>query len=148
MNWKSHLAFGFACGAIACYFFFSRDALGVFIFASVSGFCALVPDIDLRKSKFSSITYAVATVAVVAASAWLSQGRGMGQFLFYLALFGGGCLLLDYLLRPTHRGITHSVPFLALVAVAAYAAFGLVAACAVAIGYLSHLAADGALKMK
>jgi membrane-bound metal-dependent hydrolase YbcI (DUF457 family) len=148
MNWKSHLAFGFFCGAAACYLAFSRDVFAVFLFASVSGFCALIPDIDLRKSKFSQLTYALAAFAIIAASVWLAGGRGIGEFFAYLALLALICLLLDWVLRPRHRGITHRLPFLALVGAVAYAAFGLVAACAVAIGYCSHLVADGALKAK
>ena len=68
--------------------------------------------------------------------------------LLYAGAMALALLAFDLLARPRHRGITHSLLFLLVLAAAGYFAFGLFFASALATGYLSHLLADGALKVK
>ncbi|VVC00749.1 LexA-binding, inner membrane-associated putative hydrolase [uncultured archaeon] len=149
MNWKTHLLLGAALGAAVCYFLFTKDALQVALAAVLAGGSALLPDIDIRNSKASKITYLILGGAALVAAAWLSFGSGKGawEFALYLCAIVGGILIVDLLIRPRHRGITHSLVALAVVSVCAYAAAGLLVACAVAVGYFSHLLFDNSVKL-
>ena len=147
LDWKAHLILGVLAGAAVAHFAFGAGGERLLLFCAISGAAALLPDIDLRKSKVSQVAYAAAAAAIVAA-AWLLSGGDWRKMLLYAGAAALGLLAFDLLARPRHRGITHSLLFLALLAAAAYFAFGLFAASALATGYLSHLLADGALKVK
>ena len=145
MDWKAHLFIGVFAGLAIGFFCFGMGTQAI-LFSAVSGAGALLPDIDLRKSKISQIAYAVAAVLIAAFSFLLSDGD-IARMLTYAAAMALGLLALDFLVRPRHRGITHSLLFALALAAAAYFLFGLVAASALLTGYLSHLLADGVLKL-
>lgn len=147
MDWKAHLVFGAAFGAAVCYLAVGSDAPSLALFSGVSGFSALLPDLDLRKSKASKIAYAAIAVALVAAAVWLSGGD-MGKFAAYLAGMGLVLLFADWLVRPRHRGIMHSMLFLAVAAIAVLLLAGWFFAAAFAAGYFSHLVADNSVKIR
>ena len=149
MDWKSHLLFGLLSGAAVALLFYRPSAEAVFPFALISGASALLPDLDMRKSKASKVLAAFVFLAILAASFLLSysSGRGLeGFFLFaalmLLALFG-----LDRLVRPRHRGIMHGLLFLFAVSLALLLIFGGFFAAAFAVGYFSHLLADFCVKL-
>ena len=147
MDWKAHLILGALAGAAVALFAFNSAGEQLFLFCAMSAAAALLPDIDLRKSKISKIAYAIAAAAIAAASWLISRGDGE-KMLLYAGAMALALLAFDLLARPRHRGITHSLLFLLVLAAAGYFAFGLFFASALATGYLSHLLADGALKVK
>jgi len=147
MDWKLHLLLGILFGAAVAHFGFNANAAQIFLFAAIAGVSALVPDIDLRKSKVSRIVYLTGGAAILLVSFMLSGGNWT-RMLLYAAVFAIGFLAFDVLVRPRHRGIVHSYLFLVLVAVAAYFAAGFFFAAAFATGYLSHLLSDGVLKTR
>ena len=143
MNWRAHLFIGVASGAIAAYLL-RFDLFNAIFFCAVSAASSLLPDLDIRNSKASKATYAVALFAILAASYSLSFAKGKGLQEFALAFTAIVLLLLaiDLLFRPRHRGMLHSAPFALAAAAACYVFFGAQLALAFAIGYCSHLAAD------
>jgi len=147
LDWKAHLILGVLAGAAVAHFAFGAGGERLLLFCAISGAAALLPDIDLRKSKVSQVAYAAAAAAVVAV-AWLLSGGDWRKMLLYAGAAALGLLAFDLLARPRHRGITHSLAFMCAVAAAGYLAAGAPAAAAIASGYLSHLLADGALKVK
>ncbi|MFA6907535.1 MAG: metal-dependent hydrolase [Candidatus Micrarchaeia archaeon] len=143
MNWRAHLFIGVACGAAAAYLL-RLGMLDAAFFCAVSAASSLLPDLDIRNSKASKATYAVALLAVLAAAHSLSFAKGGGarEFAIAFAAIGGALLAIDILFRPRHRGVMHSAPFAFAAAVAAYFIFGAPASGAFLLGYCSHLAAD------
>jgi membrane-bound metal-dependent hydrolase YbcI (DUF457 family) len=145
MNWRAHLFLGICTGAVAAYLL-SLPLASSFVFCAASAASSLLPDLDIRNSKASKATYAVAFLAVLAAAYSLSfaKGGGLQSFAVSFLLISGALLALDLLFRPRHRGVMHTAPFAFISAAACYALFGAQIALAFALGYCSHLAADGA----
>ncbi|MCX8198305.1 MAG: metal-dependent hydrolase [Candidatus Micrarchaeota archaeon] len=140
MDWKAHLFLGAVSGGLLAHLFFGFDGIELASYSALSGMCALLPDLDARKSKASSALFwlAMAVAAFLAAAGfpwWQPAAIAMALLAF------------DFALRPRHRGIMHSAAFLAAASILAYFFFGLVAASAFSIGYLSHLLADFCLKI-
>ena len=146
MDWKAHLLFGILLGALAAIFIFHFGPADVAGFCAISGASALLPDLDLRKSKASQITYILAGAALVAAAIYLS-GWNAESAMGYLALLLIAFFAFDFFIRPRHRGVMHGFLFLSIATVLAYAALGGFVASAFLAGYSSHLLADGALKL-
>ncbi|VVC01099.1 LexA-binding, inner membrane-associated putative hydrolase [uncultured archaeon] len=148
MDWKSHLLIGLSSGALAAALVFHAAAQEAFLFAIASGASSLLPDLDMRKSKASSVLSAAVFALIIGAALFLSysQGRGTEGFFLFAALLFLAALALDLLLRPRHRGIMHSLAFLALLSSISLLLFGGFFACAAAVGYFSHLASDFCIK--
>jgi len=144
MNWRAHLFIGVACGAFAAYLL-RLDLLSAAVFCIISSLSSLLPDLDIRNSKASKATYAVALLAVLAAAYTLSFAKGGGISEFALSFAAIACVLivLDVVFRPRHRRMMHTAPFALVASAACFAIFGALAAGAFLIGYCSHLAADG-----
>lgn len=148
MDWKAHLLIGCIFGAVVGASLFGFGVAKLALFCAVSGFCALLPDLDMRKSKSSQLLFAAVSIAALAAI--VSYSEGGKRDVFESALFGAilvaGFLLLDMLIRPKHRGLMHGMLFLAIIGIGAYFALGWFFAVALAIGYVSHLLADMCVK--
>jgi len=144
MNWRAHLFIGVACGAFAAYLL-RLDLISAAVFCIVSSLSSLLPDLDIRNSKASKATYAVAIFAVLAAAYSLSFAKGGGFQDFALSFAAIACVLivLDIVFRPRHRGMMHAAPFALAASAACFVIFGALAAGAFLLGYCSHLAADG-----
>ena len=146
MDWKAHFFLGVLAGLAVAFFGFGIAGGQLAVFCAVAGAGALLPDIDLRKSKVSRLTYGIAAALILLFSLLLSNGDG-ARMLLYAAAMALGLLVLDLLARPRHRGITHGLLFALALAAAGYFLFGLLAASALLAGCLSHLLADGVLKL-
>ena len=143
MNWRAHLFIGVASGATAAYLF-QLALLPALLFTAVSAASSLLPDLDIRNSKASKATYAVALFAILAAaySVSFAKGKGLDEFALAFTAIVLALLALDLLFRPRHRGMLHSAPFALAAAAACYVFFGALASGAFLLGYCSHLAAD------
>jgi len=143
MNWRAHLFIGVSSGAIAAYLL-RLDLPNAIFFCAVSAVSSLLPDLDIRNSKASQATYAVALLCVLAAAYSISfaKGGGIQEFVFSFLAIAGTLLVLDLIFRPRHKGMLHSAPFALAAAVVCYVVFGALAAGAFLLGYCSHLAAD------
>ena len=151
MDWKAHLLVGCIFGAIGGSSVLGLQLPSLLLFCAISGIAALLPDLDLRKSKSSQLLYAAVAIAIVAAAAALSgKGGAMQpvQFAIYALALGVAFLFLDLLLRPRHRGFMHGILFLAAITAGAYFALGQFIALALFLGYASHLLADMCIKVK
>ncbi len=122
------------------------------LLAAACALSALVPDLDHEKSKGSSILFQVlclAAVVLAASVALTSISPGaLINFVLYSLVQLLVLFLLVKVLRPKHRGITHSLLALALFSATVFLisrSFALSAACG--LGYLSHLLADFELKL-
>ena len=145
MNWKAHLFIGAACGFILSAYALRLSAADIAVFTVVTGASALLPDLDLRKSKASQALYLLALGCSLLAAYWLTLGKGLGmvQFAEALALLLLAFLALDWFLRPRHRTVMHSMGAAVALAAACFLVFGWQLALACALGYATHLAADG-----
>lgn len=150
MDWKSHLFIGLLSGAAAAAYIFHAGAQAAFLFTLASGACALLPDLDMRKSKASKMAHAALFILIFAAALLLSYsyGKGLESFFLYAAMLLLAMLVLDLLIRPRHRGIMHSLSFLFAISAVSFFIFGEFFASALAIGYFSHLCADFCIKLK
>lgn len=150
MNYKAHMLFGFLLGAAVSHFLLRLPLPQSAAFALISSVCALLPDLDLRKSKASQFLLFAALFAISAAAYFIASAFSGGLPQFIALLFGLLLLylLLDWLIRPRHRGIMHSIAFAALSSLAAYALFGQFFALAFTVGFISHLALDNSLKIR
>ena len=143
MNYRAHLFIGVASGAVAAYLL-HFDLQNSLFFCAVSALSSLLPDLDIRSSKASQATYAVAMFALLAVAYSLSfaKGGGLGDFAFSFFAISGVLLALDLVFRPRHRGMMHGAPFALAASAACFALFGALASGAFLLGYCSHLAAD------
>ena len=147
MNWRAHLFIGISLGAVSSFLLRLPLLPDALLFCAISGAASLLPDLDIRNSKASKASYAVAFLAVALLSYQNSIAKG-GSLADFASTFAVVCAVLlaaDFLFRPRHRGVMHSVPFAAAAAVACFAAFGLLPSAAFLAGYCSHLLADGML---
>ena len=150
MDWKAHLFFGVLSGAAFAHSFLKLHGPDFAFYVAVCGACALLPDLDMRKSKASKALYALAAAAILmGVFSWASANvKGWQETLLAIFLLGASFLALDFLFRPRHRGFMHGLLFLAAICAIAYALFGWLWASALFIGYLSHLLADFCLKLR
>jgi membrane-bound metal-dependent hydrolase YbcI (DUF457 family) len=146
MNWKFHLIFGAILGALAALFVFHFELPEILRFSAIAGISALLPDLDTRSSKASQVTYVLAGAAILAAALYLSGGVAASA-MAYLAALIAAFFLLDFFLRPPHRGLMHGLVFLSIASLLAYFALGGLVASAFLLGYFSHLLSDGVLKL-
>jgi len=144
LDWKAHVFIGCLFGAVGGSGIFGLDGAKLALFIAISGVAALLPDLDLRKSKFSQLLYVGVAVAILAAAYALSErgARFATEFAAYAIFLTAAALLLDLLFRPRHRGVMHGAPFALAAAIVCYAAFGALPSGAFLLGYCSHLAAD------
>jgi membrane-bound metal-dependent hydrolase YbcI (DUF457 family) len=141
MNAFGHLvagaaAAGLAAGALSLGAPFGWEA------AAVVALGALAPDVDHYKSKLFRLILAGAAFATGALmysrTASLVQGVGAGVLVGILVL----------VLKPRHRGFTHSLACLALFSVVLAGGTGsLPLALLGGAAYASHLAVDGTVKL-
>jgi len=149
MNWKFHMLFGALLGAFAAYFIFNFSGSALILFSLLSAASAILPDLDLRKSKASQMLYCamLAIAILISYQNTLAKGKGIIDFALLAVIVCCVMLALDFLIRPAHRGITHSLLFLAAIFAVAFFLSGLFFASAICIGYASHLISDGHIKM-
>lgn len=146
MNALPHLLLGLAVAAAAAGLFapgieFSLSAVAI---ASLG---ALAPDVDHRKTKlFKAVLLAV--FGCVAAIAFQITMRDYNAVESTVIALGAGitAVALAFLLKPRHRGFTHSLAALALFTLAAYLAMGWESALLGGSAYASHLLADNVIK--
>jgi len=143
MNWRAHLFIGISCGAAAAYLL-RLDLAGAAFFCAVSAASSLLPDLDIRNSKASKATYAVALLCAVAAaySVSFAKGGSASDFAYSFGMIAAALLAIDLLFRPRHRGVMHTAPFALAAAALCFAISGALPSFAFLLGYCSHLAAD------
>jgi membrane-bound metal-dependent hydrolase YbcI (DUF457 family) len=152
MRWYSHAAIGLAIGAaLAIYLALPLEA--IILLSIISGVSALVPDIDHDSSKIRQVADFAAplfalfySISFKCPMLFCSIETWQQIAVSALAIVGGYAIIITYL-KPRHRGIIHSFAaavayaiVLLLVSNMQFALFGLV-------GYLSHLLADGEIKL-
>jgi membrane-bound metal-dependent hydrolase YbcI (DUF457 family) len=155
-GWRTHLTLGFLVwAALVAFWFFNAGLAGLFEFsvlgAVVSIVGSLAPDVDTHKSKLGFYAHAGVFGAALAAGAVLSAGRPAVDFLLSTIAIAFLAMLAFSLVKPRHRGITHTLRAAAVYAGAVFAAgyflAGLATAAYLAIAgffcYCSHLVLDG-----
>jgi membrane-bound metal-dependent hydrolase YbcI (DUF457 family) len=146
LDWKPHLLFGILLGAAVAIYIFHFPAADTLRFCIITGVAALLPDLDIRSSKASQITYVLAGAALLAGAVYFAGGNS-SKTAEYLAVLIVAFFALDLFIRPRHRGFMHGFLFLFIASAIAYFALGGFVASAFLIGYFSHLLADGTFKM-
>ncbi|MCX8195116.1 MAG: metal-dependent hydrolase [Candidatus Micrarchaeota archaeon] len=149
LDWKSHMLAGFLFGAAVAHFAFQLQPTKLLAFSLVSASASLLPDLDAKNSKISSLLRIIAFGGSVLLAIWLSylQGLALPGFLWLLAIFLAALFAFGLFFRLRHRGITHSLFFLFLAAGASWLILGEVLAVAVAAGIFSHFLLDLCLKL-
>ncbi|MCX6772998.1 MAG: metal-dependent hydrolase [Candidatus Micrarchaeota archaeon] len=146
MDWKAHLLFGILLGAAVAIYIFHFPAADTLRFCIIAGVAALLPDLDIRSSKASQITYVLAGAALLAGAIYFAGGAASKTAEYLVALIVA-FFALDFFVRPMHRGFMHGFLFLFASSAIAYFALGGFVASAFLIGYFSHLLADGTFKL-
>lgn len=161
---KTHLFFGFMIGALFVAFtataypgltkeaLLFRALLG-FVFCSVG---ALLPDVDESHSAaFRSLRAALGATTFFAALYLLSQAGFSMRTVVLAAVLAAAAIAALYVLKPRHRGITHTLRAGAVYAAAVFAlCYFLIPDAALSLtvalfgfgGYASHLALDKKVK--
>lgn len=136
LDWKYHVAFGALLSAAVFYFLFGIiDPFTLFPLVFLSAICALIPDIDHEMSSGKKLFDALAII--VAALIAVSTNS---IILFFVIL--GGYFLAFKILKPRHRGITHTSVFGFVFSALVFLLAGLDLAISALLGYLSHLFLD------
>jgi len=151
MNWIAHMAFSLVLFLAVCPFFpvLAGSPAPFFLCLAAS----ILPDIDHKNSKISKISFFISLVFLCALSMVLisqlpqSLEEKLILLLLSFALLAAALHVFCALLRPRHRGITHSLFFFALLCAPLFFAIGLPAAAGFSIGYLSHLLGDFTIKL-
>ena len=158
MNWKAHLLIGMA-SSILVYLVILKgltDQVGLFdipFILFLGGFSGLLPDIDHKQSKITRVVTLFGILTVIYIS-YLTTGRTEYSIDWFIALVSNAILYslafigLLTVLRPRHRGITHTLSFAAVYTVLLYfltdsLTIGVVGA----VGYVSHLLVDGCIRL-
>ncbi|MCX6770394.1 MAG: metal-dependent hydrolase [Candidatus Micrarchaeota archaeon] len=144
MNWKAHLVFGAIAGFAVFSLLMGMRAEQALIYSAISGACALLPDLDLRKSKASQLLSLLALALAGAFACYLSwrAGDGLAQAAWNFALLLLALVAADWFLRPRHRTLLHGFAFAIVFSLACFFLFGKEFAIAGLIGYVSHLVSD------
>jgi len=152
MNWPEHLLIGLLLGgAIAA--FMGLSPFMIILAAAISGFSALVPDIDHDSSKVRQITDV--SIPVFALFVSISGGCSgfsctfedwQGIIVSALAMVGAYMILITYF-KPKHRGITHTIVVALLYGALIFLMSNFNFAIFALAGYMSHLVADMHVKV-
>jgi len=164
MDWKAHILIGIILTALMYLLwdmFITHENYQSIMFwvmglpvLILGGFSALLPDFDHQNSKITQILVFLGILTIlylsfVSAKVTLDNlAMGLVSVCAKLILYSLAFIGLLTILRPKHRGITHTLSFSVVYGVAVLAAseslplaiFGMV-------GYVSHLLADRCLKI-
>lgn len=170
MNWKSHVLIGIMIAMIT-YLLYNihteginhsgiTDVVfwisGIPIFA-FGGFSGLLPDIDHKQSRITRVVV-VFGVLIIAYISYASIGAPKDNLLVWFAeltvkiiVYSLAFIGLMTVIRPRHRGITHTFLFAAVYAIIIYmliypSAYSFIIAITGFVGYTSHLLADRCIK--
>ncbi len=154
MNYTGHLIVGFLLCLFALYFLYpnnintERESI---LFLCVGTLSALIPDLDHPKSKGTKIMNITVFILLILFSYELFfitfSLDSFVKFLFFSAVFCFAWIGVSSIIRPKHRGITHTLLALCVYSIILYYVFGILFLLAGAIGYFSHLIADKCLKI-
>ena len=165
MNWKPHLIIGIAA-AVIVYLFYAYFISGSINFSSptflincifiifLGGFSGLLPDIDHKQSKITRIVTILGVLVVIYVS-YVSVGHPSQNLLAWfvelvvkIVIYSLAFIGLITVIRPRHRGITHTLLFTTVYAVVLYfLTYSPMLAIAGLAGYTSHLLADKCIKI-
>lgn len=141
MDWKAHLLFAAILSILTFFFLFHvTDAFFLFQLIAVSSLSALIPDLDHEMSMGRKLAD-MAAIALAGVFAYLAN-----SLLLFFAILGA-YFLLFWLLKPSHRGITHSLIACIAFTVIVFFLSNFTLALAAFIGYFSHLLADREIKL-
>ena len=146
MNWWQHALVALAVGLIAA-FYFAVPATPLLLAVIVVG--GLAPDVDHHKAKaFKALTALLLAGGFYFAFGYLKTRLEFVYALGASVLIAGGIAAIAFVVKPRHRGITHS-----LLAVGVFTALVFILtnkqeiALLGGLAYFSHLAADLEIKL-
>lgn len=141
MDWKAHLLFAAILSTFTFFFLFNvTDIFFLFQLIAFSLLSALIPDLDHKMSIGRKLADMVA-IALAGVFAYLAN-----SLLLFFAILGV-YFLLFWLLKPSHRGITHSLAACMAFTVIVFFLSNFNMALAAFLGYFSHLLADMEIKL-
>ncbi len=154
MNYVGHLFVGFILCLVIVYFLYPNQIHNikeVIIFLLVGTASALIPDLDHPKSKGTKILNITVFILLILFSFNLFlkdfSVESIITFIFFSAVFCFAWLGLSSIIRPKHRGITHTFLALVIYSIILYFVFGFLFLLCGAVGYFSHLLADKCFKI-
>ncbi|MDO8553615.1 MAG: metal-dependent hydrolase [Candidatus Micrarchaeota archaeon] len=157
MNWKQHMIVAVIFSLLILLFVFNiQNQITLAILGLFSAFSALLPDLDHKMSKGTdlankvvvilSFVFVISNVCTNSFSCFLDSVTLKLIFINSLVLIGIYFIVMTFL-RPSHRGITHTVVASLAFSVLIYLVLGFNFAVAGIIGYGSHLLADKEIKL-
>jgi len=155
MKWKAHAFIGVVLTAAVLYFLVTHDAVLLAVLSAFGGLSALLPDLDHESGKgrkvldMAYVIFAllISYIGECGGSACLPGPDAIVNIAVLFFILVGAYFVIFILLKPRHRGITHTILAGVAFAILAYMAAGTGAAIAGFVGYFSHLLADRQLKI-
>lgn len=143
MNYLAHIFIALA--SIFLLFAATNQQLSAQV-AAITVLGAILPDVDHAKSKAFKFFIAV-TFATVFSTAFGLLQEGLAAKIAYSAILAATACVIAYAVKPRHRGVVHSVAAACVFTAACLALGGFHVALAGLTAFLSHLAADGKVKL-
>jgi membrane-bound metal-dependent hydrolase YbcI (DUF457 family) len=134
----------------------THSILGLAVLSAFGALSALAPDLDHESSKGKKmLDMALILLAAVIAIASGCGGNicipssisGLGSIVIMFLVIVGAYFITFILFKPRHRGITHTLAACLVFGILVFLIAGPRLALAGFIGYLSHLIADGIVKI-
>lgn len=155
MDWRSHVIAGVAFSLITLLLFGINEISSLVILGAIGGLSALVPDLDHESSQgrkmldvgFIGFAFLTALTSGCGSDICLpdiAQLSGMVMVFFAIA---GAYFVFFTFMKPTHRGITHTVIASIVFCLLVFLLAGKEVAIAGFAGYFSHLVADQHIKL-
>lgn len=151
MNYKQHLLIGAILTVpltLLLYFYFQLPNTFIYYGLSLGLLSSLLPDIDHSNSKIhkSIKTLTTLTALIISTKEYIKiTTHQMALVLGTITALT--TYILFTLLKPRHRGITHTMTAVILTGALTYYLIGPYLAIITATGYLSHLLADTEIKI-
>lgn len=151
MNWKAHFILGLVISVLLFILIGYTDNVWLVFIGAVGGFSALVPDLDLSNSKGKKLLDILFILFVLILSYITNCGLYLCapnfEMIMTFLIIIGAYHIVFFILSLKHRGITHTIFGSTVFALIIFFFAGLEIATATFFGYLSHLIADGKIKL-
>jgi membrane-bound metal-dependent hydrolase YbcI (DUF457 family) len=150
MDWRSHFIAGVVFSVIALLLFEVREITTLIMLGAIGGFSALVPDLDHDSSQgrkmldvaFIGFAFLTAVTTGCGSDICLPDFEGISDMVIVFFAITGMYFVFFTFLKPTHRGITHTMFATVVFGMIMFLIAGREVAIAGIFGYFSHMVAD------
>jgi membrane-bound metal-dependent hydrolase YbcI (DUF457 family) len=150
MDWRSHFIAGVVISVLALLLFEITEITSLIILGAIGGFSALVPDLDHDSSQgrkmldvaFIGFAFLTALTTGCGSNICLPDLGAVSEMVIVFFAITGMYFVFFTFLKPTHRGITHTMFATVVFGMIMFLVAGREVAIAGIFGYFSHMIAD------